>query len=144
MLCFAATSVATLYHYLWGWSAPYALPSLPKLLGVVGGVSLCIGTVGLWRLNLRRHPAHGDIAQKPMDLGFIALLFLISLSGLLLWLLSATGAMPLMLALHLGTVMALFLTLPYGKFAHGVFRSASLLRFAVEKRQPNRWGLGGD
>jgi hypothetical protein len=33
MLCFAATSVATLYHYLLGWPAPYDLPSLPKLLG---------------------------------------------------------------------------------------------------------------
>ena len=37
---------------------------------------------------------------------------------------------------------ALFLTLPYGKFAHGVFRTASLLRHAVEKRQPNPIGLG--
>jgi citrate/tricarballylate utilization protein len=63
---------------------------------------------------------------------------------LLLWLLGQTAAMPLMLAVHLGAVMALFLTLPYGKFAHGIFRTAALLRFAVEKRQPNRLGLGGE
>jgi len=144
MLCFAATSVATIYHYLLGWSAPYALPSLPKLLGVAGGVSLLLGTAGLWRLNRLRHPMHGDAAQKPMDLGFIALLFFISLTGLLLWLLGASSLMPLMLALHLGSVMALFLTLPYGKFAHGIFRTASLLRFSVEKRQPSRLALGGD
>ena len=144
MLCFAATSVATLYHYAFGWPAPYALPSVPKLLGAVGGVSLMIGTAGLWRLNLQRHPMHGDAAQKPMDLGFIALLFFISLSGLLLWLMGATVSMPLLLALHLGAVMALFLTLPYGKFAHGIFRTAALLRFAVEKRQPSRLALGSD
>jgi citrate/tricarballylate utilization protein len=144
MLCFAATSVATIYHYVFGWSAPYALPSVPKLLGVVGGISLLIGTAGLWRLKLKRHPLHGDAAQTPMDLGFIALLFLISLSGLLLWLMGATVGMPLMLALHLGAVMALFLTLPYGKFAHGIFRTAALLRFAVEKRQPSRLALGSD
>jgi citrate/tricarballylate utilization protein len=144
MLCFAATSVATLYHYLLGWPAPYALPSLPKLLGVVGGVSLLVGACGLAWLNLRRHPEHGDSAQKPMDLGFIALLALISASGLLLWLLGSTAAMPLMLAIHLGAVMALFLTLPYGKFAHGIFRTAALLRFAVEKREPNCLGLGGE
>ncbi len=144
MLCFAATSVATLYHYLLGWPAPYALPSLPKLLGVVGGVSLLVGACGLAWLNLRRHPEHGDSAQKPMDLGFIALLALISASGLLLWLLGSSAAMPLMLAIHLGAVMALFLTLPYGKFAHGIFRTAALLRFAVEKREPNRLGLGGE
>jgi citrate/tricarballylate utilization protein len=141
MLCFAATSVATIYHYAFGWSAPYALPSVPKLLGAVGGVSLLMGTAGLWRLNLQRHPMHGDAAQKQMDLGFIALLFFISLTGLLLWLMGATVGMPLLLALHLGAVMALFLTLPYGKFAHGIFRSAALLKFAIEKRQPTQLAL---
>jgi citrate/tricarballylate utilization protein len=49
-----------------------------------------------------------------------------------------------MLAVHLGVVMALFATLPYGKFAHGVFRSAALLRYAVERRQPKPIGMGDD
>ncbi|CAN7664720.1 tricarballylate utilization 4Fe-4S protein TcuB [Variovorax paradoxus] len=144
LLCFAATSVATLYHYILGWHAPYELPSLPKLLGAVGGVSLMIGTGGLWRLNRRRHALQSDAAQKPMDLGFIALLFLTSASGLALWLGRGTPALALLLCLHLGAVMALFATLPYGKFAHGIFRSAALLRHAVEKRQPNRLQLGSD
>jgi citrate/tricarballylate utilization protein len=144
MLCFAATSLATVYHYAFGWQAPYDLPSLPKILGAVGGVSLLLGTLGLFKLKLQRHPLHGDAAQKPMDLGFIALLFLTSLTGLALWLARGHNAMPALLALHLGVVMALFTTLPYGKFAHGIFRTAALLRFAVEKRQPNRIGLGGE
>jgi len=144
LLCFAATSVATLYHYAFGWAAPYDLPSLPKLLGLVGGVSLALGTAGLWRLNLKRHPLHGDAAQKPMDRGFIALLFLTATSGLALWAARGTPALALLLCLHLGAVMALFATLPYGKFAHGIFRTASLLRHAVEKRQPNPIGLGAD
>ena len=144
MLCFAATSVATLYHYAFGWVAPYALPSLPKLLGVAGGISLVLGTAGLWHLNRKRHPMHGDLAQKPMDLGFIALLFLTSASGLALWLGRGTPALALLLCLHLGAVMALFATLPYGKFGHGIFRSAALLRHAIEKRLPNPIGLGAD
>ncbi len=144
LLCFAATSVATLYHYLLGWAAPYDLPSLPKLLGAAGGVSLLVGTAGLFRLNLRRHPQHGDAAQKPMDRGFIALLFFTSLTGLALWGARGTTAMPSTLALHLGCVMALFLTLPYGKFAHGVFRSAALLKWAIEKRLPSQLKLGDD
>ena len=144
MLCFAATSVATLYHYLLDMPAPYDLPSLPKLLGGIGGVSLAIGTAGLWRLNLRRHPLHGDAAQKPMDRAFIALLFLTATSGLALWAARGTAGLPLLLCLHLGAVMALFATLPYGKFAHGIFRTASLLRHAVEKREPNPIGLGAD
>lgn len=144
MLCFAATSLATVYHYVFGWAAPYDLPSLPKILGAIGGVSLMLGTAGLWRLNLKRHAQHGDARQKPMDLGFIALLFVVSASGLALWLGRGTPALALLLCLHLGAVMALFATLPYGKFAHGVFRSAALLRHNTEKRQPNPIGLGAD
>jgi citrate/tricarballylate utilization protein len=143
-LCFAATTVATLYHYAGGVRAPYDLPSLPKLLGAVGGLSLLVGTAGLFWLNLQRHPQHGDASQKPMDLGFIALLFSVSLSGLLLWLLRGFALMPFLLALHLGTVMALFLTLPYSKFAHGAYRSAALLKWAIEKRRPSTIKAGGD
>jgi len=144
LLCFVATSLGTVYHYVFGWVAPYDLPSLPKVLGAVGGISLLLGTAGLFRLKWHRHPLHGDAAQAPMDYGFIALLFLTSLTGLLLWWLRGTDALALMLALHLGLVMALFTTLPYGKFAHGVFRSAALLRWAVERRQPNPTGIGDD
>ncbi|WP_144636391.1 tricarballylate utilization 4Fe-4S protein TcuB [Bordetella genomosp. 13] len=144
MLCFAATCVATLYHYLLDWHAPYPFFSAPVLLGTVGGIGLLIGPAGLLWLNVKRHPLQGDTAQRPMDRGFIALLFLISLTGLLLLALRDTQVMGLMLALHLGVVMALFLTLPYGKFAHGIFRSAALLKFAIEKRQPNTLGLGSD
>jgi citrate/tricarballylate utilization protein len=144
MLCFASTCVATLYHYALGMAAPYALTSLPVALGTVGGFGLIAGTAGLWWLNVRRHPLHGDPVQRPMDRAFIALLFATSLTGLALLALRDTGAMGLLLAVHLGTVMALFLTLPYGKFAHAVYRLAALLKWAVERRQPNRLQLGAD
>jgi len=144
MLCFAATSVATIYHYVFGWAAPYAYTSLPVILGTVGGIGLLIGPAGLFWLNLRRHPQHGDQAQRPMDLGFIALLFFISLTGLLLLAFRDTTWMAVLLAVHLGTVMALFLTMPYGKFAHGIFRSAALLKWNVEKRQALNLNLGSD
>jgi citrate/tricarballylate utilization protein len=143
-LCFAATGVATLYHYLLDRHAPYALDSLPVLLGTAGGIGLLIGPVGLLWLNLQRDPAHGDLVQRTMDRGFIALLLLVSLSGMALLLGRNSGAMALLLALHLGVVMALFLTLPYGKFAHGIFRSAALLKNAIEKRQPNALAIPGD
>jgi citrate/tricarballylate utilization protein len=144
MLCFAATSVATLYHYLLGWSAPYAPTSLPKLLGTAGGIGLVVGTAGLWWLNRRRHPLQVDPAQRPMDRAFIALLFLVASSGLALMVLKATPALAVTLCIHLGAVMAFFATMPYGKFAHGVYRTAALLKWSIEKRQPSRLQLAED
>lgn len=144
MLCFAATAVATLYHYLLDLHAPYPVASLPVLLGIAGGIGLLIGPAGLLWLNLRRDSRTGDPEQKPMDRGFIALLLLTSASGLALLAGRDTGAMAALLAVHLGIVMALFLTLPYGKFAHGIYRSAALLKYHIEKRRPNDLALGAD
>ncbi|WP_279608441.1 tricarballylate utilization 4Fe-4S protein TcuB [Burkholderia cenocepacia] len=144
MLCFAATLVATFYHYALDLHAPYAFLSLPVLLGTAGGIGLLIGPAGLWWLNLRRDPARTDPAQRPMDRGFIALLMLVSGSGLALLVWRDTSAMATLLAVHLGIVMALFATLPYGKFAHGIFRCAALLKSSIEKRQADRLQLGSD
>jgi citrate/tricarballylate utilization protein len=144
MLCFASTCVATLYHYLFGWHAPYALTSVPVVLGTVGGIGLLIGPLGLLWLNLRRHPAHSDPAQRPMDRAFIALLFATSFTGLLLLALRDTGAMALLLAIHLAAVLALFLTLPYGKFAHAIYRLAALMKWSIERRRPNPSSVGAD
>jgi citrate/tricarballylate utilization protein len=144
VLCFAATCVATLYHYAFHWHAPYRLASVPVLLGTVGGIGLLLGPAGLLWLNAHRPSLHGDPAQRPMDRGFIALLLASSLTGLALLAGRNTGGMALLLALHLGVVMALFLTLPYGKFAHAVYRVAALLKYAIERRQPNQLRLGAD
>ena len=144
LLCLAATSVATVYHYAFGWVAPYGFTSLPKLLGMTGGAGLVIGTAGLAWLRWRRHPQHVEPGSAPMDLAFVTLLFLAGASGLALALLRGTAAMPLLLCLHLGSVMAFFLTMPYGKFAHGIYRLAALLKWAVERRLPNPVQAGSD
>ncbi|OWS70932.1 tricarballylate utilization 4Fe-4S protein TcuB [Polynucleobacter campilacus] len=144
MLCFAATSVATIYHYFFGWYAPYALSSLPVILGTLGGIGLLIGPAGLLYLNLQRNSAHGDASQKPMDRAFIVLLFLISASGLLLLAYRDSAAMAALLAVHLGFVMGFFLTMPYGKFAHGMYRVAALLKNSIEKRQKSHAKFGAD
>lgn len=144
LLCFAATSVATIYHYLFDYHAPYPFISAPVILGTLGGIGLIIGPFGLLWLNFKRDAQRADVAQNAMDRGFIMLLLLISATGLALLLLRDTRFMALWLAIHLGTVMALFLTMPYGKFAHGIFRAAALLKFNIEKRMPNRLGLGGE
>jgi len=44
-----------------------------------------------------------------------------------------TQAMSNLLRIHLGIVFALFLTLPYGKFVHGIYRTIALITFAGER-----------
>lgn len=144
MLCFAATAVATFYHYALDLHAPYPLFSLPVMLGTAGGGGLLVGPAGLLWLNLRRDPSRGDPKQRPMDRGFIALLLLTSASGLALLAWRDTAAMAWLLAVHLGVVMALFATLPYGKFAHGIYRCAALVKSSIEKRQTTRLQPGAD
>jgi citrate/tricarballylate utilization protein len=39
-----------------------------------------------------------------------------------------------LLIVHLGAVLALFVTLPYGKFVHGLYRVAALVLNANEER----------
>jgi citrate/tricarballylate utilization protein len=132
LLCFAATSVATLYHYLLGREAPYAWYDLPVVLGTIGGIGLVVGPIGLLIAKWRRDPALVDHARFGMDVAFIMMLLLTSVSGLLLLVLRATPAMGVLLAVHLGFVFALFLTFPYGKFVHGLYRFLALVQYARE------------
>jgi citrate/tricarballylate utilization protein len=143
-LCLASTAIATLYHYVLGWHAPYPLLSLPVLLGTLGGLGLVAGPVGLLVLRRRQHRLLTDPAQQSMDLGFIALLLACGITGLALLALRETAALPLTLALHMGSVLAFFVTMPYGKFAHGFYRGAALLQFAIEQRLPRRLRIGGE
>jgi citrate/tricarballylate utilization protein len=135
LLCFASTSVATLYHYLLAREAPYPWWDLPVLLGTLGGVGLLIGPVGLFAERCKRDPALVDEKRAGMDVGFILMLFLTGLTGILLLVWRDTAAMGPLLALHLGVVFSLFITMPYGKFVHGIYRFVALVRYATERRQ---------
>ena len=135
LLCFASTSTATLYHYLLGMEAPYPVYDLPVVLGTIGGIGLIIGPAGLLKAKWTRDPVLKDESRTGMDAAFLAMLFLTSLTGLLLMVLRSTPAMGLLLALHLGVVFSLFITMPYGKFVHGIYRFLALVRYAKEKRE---------
>ncbi len=96
-------------------------------------------------LARKRDPILVDTARKGMDTAFIAMLFLVSLTGFALMILRDTSAMGMLLAIHLGVVLGLFLSLPYGKFVHGLYRFLALVKYASERRREvcgvGRFGL---
>lgn len=138
MLCLAATAVAAVYHHFLNWLAPYPFWSWPVVLGTVGGLALLLGTGGLLYFKARMDKEPAAPAALPMDVGFLVVLFLTSLTGLLVLVFRDTGAMAILLSVHLGFVAGLFITLPYCKFVHAGYRYAALVRNAAERFRENR------
>jgi len=143
MLCFAATCTGTIYHYFFGWTSPHSFFSLPVQFGFWGGVLMMIGAAGLAQVKVITDP--GPVAKKLAggEFAILGLLFLIAATGLLLLAVRHTGAMGIMLAIHLGLVFAFFLLMPYSKMVHGVYRGLALLRNAQEKRRMQPIAAGG-
>ncbi|MCF1184961.1 tricarballylate utilization 4Fe-4S protein TcuB [Marichromatium gracile] len=140
--CLAATTVATVYHHLLGLQAPYPWWSLPVVLGTLGGLAMTIATLGLAWLTLRADPTPSTSVSRGADAALLALLAAVALSGLALLGWRATAAMGVLLALHLGTVSAFFLLIPYSKLVHGGYRALALLREAAAKRRRARRAAG--
>jgi citrate/tricarballylate utilization protein len=134
LLDLASTSIAAFYTHFLGWHAPYPLLSWPVVLGTIGGVGLLIGTSGMLYLKWKSDRNLSAERMLNMDVAFLVLLFLTSLTGMLLLAFRETTAMGTLLVIHLGMVAGLFITAPYGKFAHVVYRYAALVRYSIEQQ----------
>lgn len=135
VMCFAATSVATLMHYLADMPAPYSLRSPPKLLGLPGGILLVIGCVGLAWLKTKADPNLGARRVWGGEMAFIVLLGATGLTGLALYAATGTTAVMVLLAIHLASVLSFFLLLPFTKMVHGFYRFSTLI---IEEQKANR------
>ena len=133
LLCFASTCTAAIYEHIFGWISPYPFFSLPVLLGTVGGAAMLVGIAGLVQIKVTADPAPASKVLLNIDYSFLVLLFVAAATGLLLLALRSTAAMGVLLAVHLGVIVSLFLILPYCKFVHGIYRAAALLRYAAER-----------
>ncbi len=133
MLCLVATTVAAVYDHVFLWPAPYAYLSIPVVFGTVGGILIVVGTIGMLFLKSQMDRRPTTSHSVGMDLGFIILLLLTSLSGLLLLALRETSAMGILLIIHLGLVLAFFITMPLGKFVHSIYRYLALVRHNQEQ-----------
>lgn len=134
---FVSTTLAFVYQDIFHRLPPYALTSAPVIFGSIGGVALVIGTGGLiyYKLQSDRDPA--SAAASGMDYVFLVTLGLTALTGMLTLILRATSAMGSILVLHLACIAALFISAPYGKFVHAVYRTLAVVRYEFEQSRPH-------
>jgi len=128
-----STTVAAIYQHGLDELPPYALTSAPVLLGTIGGLAMIIGVSGLIAIKIRSDREPADTQAFGMDYLFLILLGLCSLSGVLTLVFRATTAMGWLLAIHLALTAALFVSVPYGKFVHAIYRSLAILRYRLEQ-----------
>jgi citrate/tricarballylate utilization protein len=112
---------------------PYPLLSVPVVLGSIGGIAMIIGSTDLLRLKSRSdtRPAFAKMISK--DYGFLVSLALVSITGMLVLMTRETAALGPVLAIHLGTVAAFFVAMPYGKFVHFLYRYGALVQNRLEE-----------
>lgn len=132
-LSFAATLAATLYHHGLGLEAPYPVTSAPVLLGTLGGIALLVAVLGLGWIEWRADPAPLAPEARRLDRAFLGLVFVVAGSGLALLVWRETPTMAPLLIVHLGTVLAFFLLLPYSKFVHAGYRAIALVRESLDR-----------
>jgi len=135
---FISTTLAALYQDVFGILPPYDYLSLPVIFGSAGGVAMIIGSIGFLVGKWRSNRARVDPRLRTMDVAFLAALLLVNVTGMALLILRETAAMPLLLAVHLGYCAATFLTVPYSKFAHAIYRYLALVRNRLELARERR------
>lgn len=130
---FVSTILAFVYQEILGILPPYDYLSLPVLFGLFGGIGMTVGGIGLLILKVRADPAPASASMLIRDYAFLMVLLLLGVTGLLLLFLRETVVMGLLLDLHLAIVLAFYITAPYGKLVHAVYRTAALVRDQMER-----------
>ena len=101
---------------------------------------MLILALALLTLKARADREMSQPAMLNLDVVFLGLLLATAVTGLVLLVARETPAMATLLVVHLGIVAGLFLTLPYGKFAHVVYRYAALVKNQIELRSAEHAG----
>jgi citrate/tricarballylate utilization protein len=135
---FISTTLAFIYQDFLHTLPPYPLTSAPVIFGILGGVALILGTSGLLYFKLRSDHDPAATGAAGMDYVFLVTLGLTALTGMLTLIFRSTPAMGSILVLHLASIAALFVSAPYGKFVHVVYRTLALIRYEVEQSQPHQ------
>jgi citrate/tricarballylate utilization protein len=128
-----STTLAAIYQDLLHRLPPYPLTSAPVIFGSLGGVAMIVGVCGLVAIKLKSNPVPAGADAPKLEYSFLVILGLASLTGMLTLALRSTWLMGSMLTIHLGFIAALFVTAPYGKMVHSMYRSLALLLHRMEQ-----------
>jgi quinone-modifying oxidoreductase subunit QmoC len=125
----ALTSGLLIYAiYIMHAEMPLPLGHPFKILGNISAVFLVVGGVLLFVSRFGTHRAL--IRTNAFDLFFLGVVALVIATGVVVevarFAMSATAA-SLLYTFHLGVVLTLFLTFPYSKFAHMLYRTLALV-----------------
>jgi citrate/tricarballylate utilization protein len=128
---FLATVCAAAMEYLLGERPPYSLASAPVILGTLGGVGILAGACGFLVLNRRDTRQLAVASSASLDSAFLAALILVCMTGIaVLVTQKSVGVVHVVLLAHLATIIMFYITVPYGKMMHAVYRFGALVRYA--------------
>lgn len=134
LLDLLATISAFVEQYFFNIMPPYPLLSVPVVSGTAGGLMILVGVSLFMHYDSTREGSKkGDM--KLLDRVFMGSLWATAFTGLLLLALRSTPYMGIILLVHISVVSTLFVTAPYGKFVHLVYRGLATAKYHQEKSE---------
>jgi quinone-modifying oxidoreductase subunit QmoC len=136
----AVTSGLLVYAiYVQGESMPLPLLHPFKILGNLSAAALVVGGVLLFTTRFGTY--RSLISSSAIDVFFLSVVGLVILTGVVIEVARFTfpaNISAFLYTFHLGVVMTLFLTFPYSKFAHMLYRTLALVHQRVIDSQQTR------
>jgi quinone-modifying oxidoreductase subunit QmoC len=114
--------------YLFGWTLPVAQLHWTKLLANLSAACMAIGAAWLLSLRLRRdHSTGTSTAYDNFFFSIVALTIVTGLSTEIGRYTFSPETASIIYGLHLSSVLTLFVTMPYSKFAHFLYRTMAMV-----------------
>jgi citrate/tricarballylate utilization protein len=132
LAAFVSTTLAAIEQNVLHILPPYEIGSAPVLFGIAGGALMVVGCTGLLVLKPQSDPVPTSDSMRAMDYAFLVILELVAITGMLTLVLRGTSLVGLVFSTHLAALAGLYVTAPYGKFVHFVYRYLALIKNAAE------------
>ncbi|MBX6423732.1 quinone-interacting membrane-bound oxidoreductase complex subunit QmoC [Thermosulfurimonas sp. F29] len=120
------TAVVFIAADVFGFHTPWPLYNPVKILANIGAVLLVYGVIAII-VNRNRAAGEGKLSSSYQDWFLIYLILAVGLTGILTEVFRIAGNVlyPAFYISHLSAVFLLFLSVPYSKFAHLVYRTTA-------------------